>query len=86
MINVRDYLKMKKDREEEKVRVNYREKIKSHKFTIFYRMALVIILTVAIILANIHHRILHLEGLVPYRIPFYVHTARTIFTVSEKIA
>lgn len=48
MINVRDYLKKKKDREEERVRVNYREKIKSHKFTIFYRLVLVIVLAAAI--------------------------------------
>lgn len=51
MVNVRDYLKKKKDRDDEKVRVNYREKIKSHKFTIFYRMVLVIILIAAIIAA-----------------------------------
>lgn len=48
MINVRDYLKKRKDREEEKVRVSYREKIKSHKFTIFYRLILVIILIAAV--------------------------------------
>lgn len=51
MVNVRDYLKKKKDRDDEKVRVSYREKIKSHKFTIFYRMVLVIILIAAIIAA-----------------------------------
>lgn len=51
MTNVRDYLKKKKDREDEKVRISYREKIKSHKFTIFYRSTLVIILIAAIIAA-----------------------------------
>lgn len=51
MVNVRDYLKKKKDRDDEKVRVSYREKIKSHKFTIFYRMVLVVILIAAIIAA-----------------------------------
>ena len=51
MTNVRDYLKKKKDREDEKVRISYREKIKSHKFTIFYRTLLVIILIAAIIAA-----------------------------------
>lgn len=51
MTNVRDYLKNKKNREEEKVRISYREKIKSHKFTIFYRTILVIILIAAIIAA-----------------------------------
>lgn len=51
MVNVRDYLKKKKDRDDEKVRINYREKIKSHKFTIFYRVILVVILIAAIIAA-----------------------------------
>ncbi len=51
MTNVRDYLKKKKDRGEEKARINYREKIKSHKFTVFYRTILVIILIAAIIAA-----------------------------------
>ncbi|MCM1123233.1 MAG: DUF5711 family protein [Eubacterium sp.] len=51
MTNVRDYLKKRKDKEEEKVRISYREKIKSHKFTIFYRTILVIILIAAIIAA-----------------------------------
>lgn len=51
MTNVRDYLKKKKDREDEKVRISYREKIKSHKFTIFYRTTLVITLIAAIIAA-----------------------------------
>lgn len=48
MVNVRDYLKKKEKREKDTARINYREKIKSHKFTIFYRTVLVIILLVAI--------------------------------------
>lgn len=51
MTNVRDYLKKKKDRQDEQYRISYREKIKSHKFTIFYRTILVIILIAAIIAA-----------------------------------
>lgn len=51
MVNVRDYLKKKKDRQDEQYRISYREKIKSHKFTIFYRTILVIILIAAIIAA-----------------------------------
>lgn len=51
MTNVRDYLKKKKERNDEKVRINYREKIKSHKFTIFYRLILIIILIAAVIAA-----------------------------------
>lgn len=51
MTSVRDYLKKKKDRKNEKVRISYREKIKSHKFMIFYRTILVIILIAAIIAA-----------------------------------
>lgn len=48
MVNVRDYLKKKEKREKDTARINYREKIKSHKFTIFYRTILVLILLVAI--------------------------------------
>lgn len=48
MVNVRDYLKKKEKREKDTARINYREKIKSHKFTIFYRAVLVIILLVAV--------------------------------------
>lgn len=51
MTNVRDYLKKKKDRQDTEYRVSYREKIKSHKFTIFYRIILVIILIMATIAA-----------------------------------
>lgn len=54
MANIRDYLKRKADRKKDKnaiPRVSYREKIKSHKFTIFYRTILVIILIVAIVAA-----------------------------------
>ena len=48
MANVRDYLKKKKNRQDEEYRISYREKIKSHKFTILYRTVLVIVLIVAI--------------------------------------
>lgn len=48
MVNVRDYLKKRKERKEERGRISYRERIKSHKFTIFYRMILVIILLSAV--------------------------------------
>ena len=47
MANVRDYLKKKKDRQNDEYRVSYREKIKSHKFTIFYRTILVVVLIAA---------------------------------------
>lgn len=48
MANVRDYLKRKKERRAEQGRVSYREKIKSHKFMVFYRAILVIVLLAAI--------------------------------------
>lgn len=48
MANVREYLRKKKERKEEQGRVSYREKIKSHKFTIFYRTVLVLALIAAI--------------------------------------
>ena len=51
MTNVRDYLKRKREKQEEEVRVSYKEKIKSHKFTIFYRTTLVIVLIAAVIAA-----------------------------------
>lgn len=47
MPNVREYLKKRKERTDDKPRVSYREKIKSHRFTIFYRTVLVILLVVA---------------------------------------
>lgn len=51
MTNVRDYLKRKKERETEKPRVSYRERIKSHKFTILYRSVLLLVLIAAVIAA-----------------------------------
>lgn len=48
MVNVRDYLKKREKRENDIPRVSYREKIKSHKFTIFYRTILAIILVAAL--------------------------------------
>ena len=48
MANVRDYLKRKKERQTNAVRVSYRERIKSHKFTILYRTTLVLILIAAV--------------------------------------
>ncbi|MBD5490321.1 MAG: hypothetical protein HDR13_16310 [Lachnospiraceae bacterium] len=55
MTNVREYLKKKKERETEKPRVSYRERIKSHKFTIFYRSILVLVLIAAVIAALYIH-------------------------------
>lgn len=48
MPNVREYLKKKKERDEKKPRISYHEKIKSHRFTIFYRTVLVILLIAAV--------------------------------------
>lgn len=55
MTNVREYLRKKKERETEKPRVSYRERIKSHKFTIFYRSILVLVLIAAVIAALYIH-------------------------------
>ena len=51
MTNVRDYFKKKEKREEAVQRINYKEKIKSHKFTIFYRVILVLVLVIAAAMA-----------------------------------
>lgn len=48
MANVRDYLKKRKERKESQVRISYRERIKSHKFMIFYRTILLLLLVAAI--------------------------------------
>ncbi len=48
MVNVRDYLRRKREQKEEQGRISYREKIKSHKFTVVYRAMLVMILIAAI--------------------------------------
>ena len=47
MISVRDYFKNKEKREKTVPRISYREKIKSHKFTIFYRSVLILLLMAA---------------------------------------
>ncbi len=49
MPSIRERLKKKKEEKESKPRISYREKIKSHKFTIFYRTTLIIILIGAVI-------------------------------------
>lgn len=51
MTNVRDYFKKKEKREEAVQRIHYKEKIKSHKFTIFYRVILVLVLVIAAAMA-----------------------------------
>lgn len=49
MANVRDYLKEKEKRQKSINKIDYREKIRSHKLTIFYRGALFVLLTIAVI-------------------------------------
>lgn len=48
MSNVRDYLKEREKRKENTQTVSYKEKIKIHKLTIFYRGLLVVVLVAAI--------------------------------------
>ena len=48
MVNVRDYFKSKRQHDEKRHRVSYKEKIRSHKFTIFYRSILILILLAAV--------------------------------------
>ena len=50
MANIREYFrnKEKRDKEQRPLRISYREKIKSHKFTVFYRVTLVLLLLAAI--------------------------------------
>lgn len=48
MVSVRDYFKKKEQRGDSVPRISYREKIKSHKFTVFYRIFLVLVLLVAV--------------------------------------
>lgn len=50
-MNIRDYFKNKKKNKENAPRVNYLEKIKSHKFMIFYRSLLLFILVAAAVAA-----------------------------------
>ena len=49
MANIRDYLKEKEKRQNVTQGTNYKEKIRSHKLTVFYRMLLVIALIVGVI-------------------------------------
>ncbi len=48
MPSIREHLKRNREEKESKPRISYREKIKSHKFTIFYRMTLIMILIAAV--------------------------------------
>lgn len=50
MANIREYLrkKEKRDNEQKPPRISYREKIKSHKFTVFYRVVLMLMLFAAV--------------------------------------
>ncbi|MCM1268768.1 MAG: DUF5711 family protein [Bacteroidales bacterium] len=48
MVSVRDYFKRKQQSGDRPPRISYREKIKSHKFTVFYRISLVLILFAAV--------------------------------------
>ena len=50
MANIRDYLKEKEKREKNINRIDYREKIRSHKLVIFYRGALAVLLAVAAVI------------------------------------
>lgn len=50
MANIRDYLKEKEKREKNINRIDYREKIRSHKLVIFYRGALVVLLVAAAVI------------------------------------
>lgn len=50
MTNVRDYFKKKEQKEETGQRINYKEKIKSHKFTIFYRGVLALVLIAVVVM------------------------------------
>lgn len=49
MSNVRDYLKEREKRLGSTQNITYREKIRSHKLTIFYRSALIVALIVAVV-------------------------------------
>lgn len=50
MADIRDYLKKKekRDKENKRPRISYKEKIKSHKFMIFYRVSLALLLLAAV--------------------------------------
>ena len=53
MVNVRNYLKKREQLDANTQRINYREKIRSHKFTIFYRSILILLLVVSVAAALI---------------------------------
>lgn len=49
MVNIRDYLKEREKRQDLSGDVDYREKIRSHKLSVFYRIALSVFLVVVLI-------------------------------------
>ncbi len=48
MVNIRDYLKEREKRQDSSKNVGYKEKIRSHKLAIFYRIVLAVVLVAAI--------------------------------------
>lgn len=48
MSNVRDYLKEREKRKNSTQNIDYRERIRSHKLTIFYRVVLIVVLLAAV--------------------------------------
>ncbi len=51
MSNIRDYMKAKEKRQSDAKDINYKEKIRGHKLTVFYRIALTIVLSGALVFA-----------------------------------
>lgn len=49
MVNIRDYLKEKEKRQDSSKDIDYREKIRSHKLSVFYRIALSVFLVIVLI-------------------------------------
>ena len=49
MANIRDYLKEREKRQGNPQLINYKEKIRGHKLTVFYRVVLAVVVVAAVI-------------------------------------
>ena len=49
MANIRDYLKEREKRQGNPQPINYKEKIRGHKLTVFYRVVLAVVVVAAVI-------------------------------------
>ena len=87
MANIRDYLKEREKRQGASLNIGYKEKIRSHKLTIFYRIILSVVL-VAVVLAFLFVQWrdkVFTEGVVTASAPITVVQGATVENLGENV-